>query len=80
MFTALLQWLNLLISSYFSCHLFLSIPFIFALLICIQSHLSVRLVEQQAGPKLSFLLPFKFNLADLNLCDTAIISSVSDLT
>lgn len=43
MFTAL-QWLNLLISSYFSCHLFLSLPFLLALLICIRSHLSVRLV------------------------------------
>lgn len=29
---------------------------------------------------LSFLLLFKFNLADLSLCDTAIILSVSDLT
>lgn len=43
MFTAL-QWLNLLISSYFSCRLFLSLPFLLAPLICIRSHLSVRLV------------------------------------
>lgn len=46
MFTALLQWLNLLISSlffFFFC-LVLSIPFIFALLICIESFIHMAAV------------------------------------
>lgn len=78
MFTAL-QWLNLLISSYFSCRLFLSLFF----WPCLSAYGVIYLCgwcNSKQGRSSHFSSLFKFNLTDLNLCDTAIILSLSDLT
>lgn len=80
MFTALLQWLNLLISSLFFLPSRPKHPFYFCpayLHRVIYSHGCCNSKQDQSY---NFSSLSHFNLADLNLSDTAITLSISDLT
>lgn len=81
MFTALLQWLNLLISSLFF-FFFLSRPkhpFYFCPAYLHRVIYSYGCCNSKQGQSYHFSSLSHFNLADLNLCDTAITLAISDL-